>query len=227
MLAESGEVSPLGRYTLHHAIADYVKHMDGRATKQQTAERLAAYVPADLLNKDLSKITTDDLTAWHRATARSLPRVRSSEGETNHRRVNLDDGEVARRRKVSANRVLNQLRAALNFAFHSGKVATDAAWKRVRPFRNVTTARVRYLTVAESKRLLNACEPDFRPLVRAALETGCRVQELARLKVADFNPDVGTVHIRHSKTGKPRHVVLTPDGHAFFSSLRRDVLAAN
>ena len=219
LLAESGEVSPLGRYTLRHAIADYVKHMDGRATKQQTAERLAAYVPADLLNKDLSKITTDDLTAWHRATARSLPRVRSSEGETNHRRVNLDDGEVARRRKVSANRVLNQLRAALNFAFHSGKVATDAAWKRVRPFRNVATARVRYLTVAESKRLLNACEPDFRPLVRAALETGCRVQELARLKVADFNPDVGTVHIRQSKTGKPRHVVLTPDGHAFFSEL--------
>ena len=82
LLAESGEVSPLGRYTLRQAIADYVKHMDGRATKQQTAERLRRLCPGRSLNKDLSKITTDDLAAWHRATARSLPRVRSSEGET-------------------------------------------------------------------------------------------------------------------------------------------------
>jgi integrase len=219
MQGERGDVQ-LRRYTLRQTIADYVEHMDGRATQQQTVERLAAYVPAALADKDLTKITTDDLAAWHRAMARSLPRVRTSEAEPqNHRHVDLDDAEVLRRRKVSANRVLAQLRAALNFAFRASKVPSDAAWKRVRPFRGVASARVRYLTVAECKRLLNACDGDFRSLVRAALETGCRYQELARLKVEDFNPDVGTLLIRTSKTGKSRHVILTDEGQSFFSQL--------
>jgi len=41
----------------------------------------------------------------------------------------------------------------------------------------VAAARVRYLTVAEAKRLLNACNPDFRRLVQAALATGARYGE--------------------------------------------------
>jgi integrase len=65
--------------------------------------------------------------------------------------------------------------------------------------------------------LLNACEPDFRIIVRAALETGARHQELARLRVADFNPDSGTLHIRKSKASKDRHVILSEDGAALFA----------
>jgi hypothetical protein len=38
-------------------------------------------------------------------------------------------------------------------------------------------------TVAEAERLINACEPNFRSLVRAGLETGCRYGELIRLEV--------------------------------------------
>src|SRR5215467_1032922 len=52
-----------------------------------------------------------------------------------------------------------------------------------------------------------------RALVRAGLETGCRYGELVRwLEVCDFNPDASTLAIRQSKTGKPRHVVLTAEG---------------
>jgi integrase len=68
----------------------------------------------------------------------------------------------------------------------------------------------------EAERLINACEPDFRALVRAGLETGCRYGDLTRLEVCDFNPDTSTLAIRQSKTGKPRHVVLTEEGAAFF-----------
>ena len=81
------------------------------------------------------------------------------------------------------------------------------------------SARVRYLTVAEAQRLLNACPPDFRNLAQAALQTGCRYGELGRLTVRDFNPDSGTVAILRSKTGRSRHVVLTEEGVAFFSQL--------
>jgi integrase len=37
--------------------------------------------------------------------------------------------------------------------------------------------------------------------------------------VSDFNPDVGTVQVRQSKSGKPRHIVLTDEGVALFKQL--------
>jgi integrase len=83
----------------------------------------------------------------------------------------------------------------------------------------VDAARIRYLTVAECKRLLNACDPDFRRLCQAALATGARYGEIARLQVHDFNSDAGTVAVRQSKSGKPRHVVLTDEGVALFRQL--------
>ena len=111
------------------------------------------------------------------------------------------------------------LKAALNHAFDEGHVSNRDAWSRkLKPFRDVQVARVRYLTVAEAQRLLNAAHPAFRPLVRAALETGCRYGELTRAEVQDYNPDTGTLVIRKSKTGKARHVVLTEEGAEFFRS---------
>ena len=61
--------------------------------------------------------------------------------------------------------------------------------------------------------------PDFRRLAQAALVTGARYGELAALRVADFNPDSGTVHVRTSKSGKGRHIVLNDEGAALFKSL--------
>src|SRR5262249_44361948 len=125
--------------------------------------------------------------------------------------------EEIRQRRASANRVLTMLKAALNHANDEGHVANRDAWgRRLAPFEKVEVARVRYLTVVEAERLINACASEFRPLVRAGLETGCRYGELIRLTVADYNPDAGTLAIRQSKSGKPRHVVLTEEGAAFF-----------
>ena len=67
--------------------------------------------------------------------------------------------------------------------------------------------------------MLNACDPDFRTLAQAALVTGARYGELAALRAADFNPDSGTVHVRTSKSGKGRHIVLNDEGAALFKSL--------
>jgi integrase len=100
------------------------------------------------------------------------------------------------------------LKAALNHAFDEGHVSNRDAWgRKLKPFRDVEVARTRFLTINEAQRLLNACDSHFRPLMRAALETGCRYGELVRLEVQDFNPDAGTLAIRKSKTGRPRHVV--------------------
>jgi len=41
-------------------------------------------------------------------------------------------------------------------------------------FQKTTSSRVRYLTLDEQRKLVAACDDDFRPLVMAALYTGAR-----------------------------------------------------
>jgi integrase len=77
---------------------------------------------------------------------------------------------------------------------------------------------VRYLTILEAQRLINASDPDFRRLVEAALATGARVSELTALRVADFDADAATVTVRMAKSGRGRHIVLTEEGVALFRS---------
>jgi integrase len=119
------------------------------------------------------------------------------------------DAEAVRRRRATANRVLTYLKAALNHAWRNGVVPSDDAWRRVKPFRSVDAPVIRYLSRDEITRLLNACQGAFRDLVHAALLTGCRHGELRRLKVTDYNGDVGTLTVREAKSGQVRHVTLT------------------
>ena len=130
-------------------------------------------------------------------------------------RETADDEDARRARKATANRILTMLKAALNRAFHTDRVSSDSAWRKVKPFKKVDEAVVRYLSAAEARRLVRACPEDFRKLVQAALLTGCRYSELARLKCGNFNSDSGTLAIRLSK-GKVRHVVLTDEAKAAF-----------
>jgi integrase len=159
------------------------------------------------------------LRKWQAGLAKTAARLRTKPGAKQQHREFDGSEEAVRRRRSSANRVLTILKAALNHAFNDGKVASDAAWRKAKPFKGVDAARVRHLGVEEAKRLINASDAEFRPLVQAALQTGARYGELARLTVGDFNPDSGTVGIRQSKSGKPRHVVLADEGIALFTQL--------
>jgi integrase len=108
------------------------------------------------------------------------------------------------------------LKAALNHCWEDSKISTNDAWQRVKPFKGVDAARIRYLQKDETQRLVNAAKPEFRLLVQAALLTGARYGELARLRVNDFHADAQTIGVRKSKSGKPRHVILTDEGVKFF-----------
>src|SRR5262249_9935607 len=156
---------------------------------------------------------------WHHGLAEKPALARSKPGrKPNHRKADRSADGI-RKRRASANRILTVLKAALNHPWKAGHVASDDAWRRVRSFRAVDTARVRYLTETECVRVVNACEPAFRNLVRGALLTGCRYSELANMRVADFNGDVGMATVRENKAGKPRHVVLTDEGRKLFATL--------
>jgi integrase len=208
-----------GAYTVSDAVTDYLAEI--QAEKKPAAVQGAKYVfDAWILPElgaiQIEKLTTDRLNRWRNKLATQPKRVRTKRtAREQATRETPDDEDARRARKATANRILTMLKAALNRAFYADRVSSDTAWRKVKPFKRVDEAVVRYLNAEEARRLVNACGKDFRKLVQAALFTGCRYAELARLKCADFNPDSGTLAIRLSKR-KVRHVVLTDEAKAAF-----------
>jgi integrase len=208
-----------GPFRVRDAIEAYLNYLGDRATAYDGRIRFEKHVQPALGDIPLGELTADQIRDWHRVHARSLPLIPRKRNGVQTREVDFSDPEQARKRQVSANRVLAILKAALNGAFRDGKVDSDIAWRRVEPFENVERSRNRYLTIAECQRLLNAAEQNFRDVLRGALETGSRYGELCRLQCGDYNPDSGTIHIRKSKSGKERNIILTDDGQEFFAHL--------
>ena len=211
-----------GPYTVKMAVDDYwVKYKKNGKGVKNTRAQLDAHIIPEFGEIEVADLTAKRIRQWHSAMAEKPRRLRSSKLEPVKYAEAGDDDESRRRRKVTANRVLGIMKALLNFAYdeEEEKVTTDKEWRRVKPFKGVDASRTRYLNKSECVRLVNACAPHFRPLVQAALLTGCRYGELTRMEVADYNPDSGTVLVRTSKTGNPRHVILDDDGQPFFADI--------
>jgi integrase len=209
-------------YLVRDAVAAYLEHLEGRASWHDAKRRLEAFVLPAFGDKAVNDLDDDEIRKWHRSIAKQGARARTKPGAPQNYRKSDGDPDAARKRQASANRCLDLIRAALNLARRNHKktgVKSSEAWDDVERFKGVHIPRSRFLTVAESQRLINGSDTDFRILVRAALETGARYSELARLRVSDFNPEGGTLHIRKSKAHKDRHVVLTEDGGEFFADL--------
>jgi integrase len=222
---QAGDFVPLDRpYTVADAVADYLadyKRRSGKAT-DRIEWAVGAWIKPELGTMPLAKLTKRRIQDWHQKIADTPARLRTRVGETQKHREADASPEGVRRRRSTANRVLTILKAALNHAHREGRCASDNAWRQVRAFREADAARLRYLSEEEAKRLTNACSQDLRLLVTAALLTGCRYGELTLFTADDFNPDAGTIRVRVSKSGKPRHVVLTQGGQEFFARLAAD-----
>jgi integrase len=206
---------------IEHYLIDYTAR--GGKARRMTEITFEAHVPAKLAERKIPELTASMIRSWHRGLATSPARLRTSAAATKRRVRPLpsEDPDALRARRATANRILTQLKAALNLAYREGHATTDYPWRMAKPFAKVDTAHVRYLTDEEAKRLVNACPPDLRALVTAALLTGCRYQELATLRPADADIDAGVLLIRAAKGGKPRHVVLTDEGREFFGRQAR------
>src|SRR6266404_3186817 len=231
------------RYTVAQAVTDYLEHLKIRAKSWRDTEvKLRAHVLPELGTTQLSELTPEIIRRWRDGLARRtrdrgqsrVGRPRKDRQASKGRPVATggsvgeaadsptavtEQADLLRRKQATANRIFNSLRACLNHAWRDGKVGSDHAWRRVPAFRNVETPVIRFLTSEEALRLVNASDPEFRPLVRAALLTGCRYGELCALKAGDFDGENQTLVIRHSKSGRPRHVYLTEEGTEFFEGL--------
>ena len=206
--AAAGIEEPDAPITVADVVREYLdwteKHRRPTTAREWPYMAKAHILPA-LGKLEVSKLTTARLRKWHEGLAEQPARLRTRPGEKQRHREQNGDPDAVRARRATANRNLTVLKAALNHAWQGGKITgSDEAWRKVKPFRGADAARVRYLQIDECTRLLNACEPDFRRLVRAALVTGARYGELCRADVSDFNPDSASLLVRESKGGKPR-----------------------
>ena len=226
VLLAGGEVPHKGPYTVADAWAEYLadaelRGVHGLRIMKQTAE--AHIIPA-LGQVDVAKLTPKKVRDWHQALAALARRKTGAPRKPGADVVHLAAPETEdekRARKDSANRILSNLKAALNFAARSRGIGRATDWRQVKPFQNVTQPRVRFLTVNEQQLLVNACPPELRALVKGALYTGARYGELTRVVVGDLNPQ-GSLFIQFGKANKggykPRHVVLTKEGLEWFVS---------
>jgi integrase len=211
--------NPTGPYTVRDALTDYLDwfRATGRKSINETEASVHAFILPQLGDDDVASLTPARLRKWHAEIAAAPPRLRTRPGQKQNVRDTKGDAEAPRRRRATANRILTVLKAALNQAWREGKAASDDPWRRVAPFREADAARIRYLDREECRRLVNASPEPLRTIVRGALLTGARYSELARMHVADFHRDSGTVLVRTSKAGKVRHIELTIEGLDFFN----------
>lgn len=213
-------------YTVRQTMADYLAANSHRGEAFKEAQyRINADILPDLGDLRLAKLTTRRIADWHRALAERGARKRGRKGGEAMFRAAPKTADDKRKRQASANRTLTILKAALNHAWKDGKAPSDDAWRRVAPFKNVEAPVIRSLSAEECRRLTNAADADVRPLIRAALLTGCRYAEITRLEARDVNLEANTLTIRTSKSGKARHVVLTEEAARFFEGMIADKTA--
>ena len=218
---DAGEAST-GPYTVETMMTEYLSNRQKAKRKPLTDMQsiINTHIVPALGSMDVSKLTFSKIERWRDSLAESDPRVRVKAGaEPATRKIDNNDPEIVRKRHATANRIFTVLRAALNFAYKRGKVSTRAAWDRITPFASVDAPKVRHLTLAECRRVTDACEADFRQLVHAALYSGCRYGELIAMRVDAFDEASHSIHVAQSKSGKSRFVPLSDEGAAFFRSV--------
>ena len=224
------------RYDVRSAVADYVTWLKTHKKTSHDAElKLNAYLLPFMGDRAIEDLKSDDFDRWltwaidHKPAGRrgdkpaKPPKTPKTAKQIEAARVKaakpvIDAKERKRRKKSTLNRVISNVVACLNRAYEGDhNITSDAAWRRLKKFKKVTGSRKQWLTTDQCKRLVNAAAPDFRPIVHAAMLTGCRWSELRQLKCADYDASSGTLYVADGK-GDRRHVYLTEDGQAAFES---------
>lgn len=109
---------------------------------------------------------------------------------------------------VSVNRELDTLKSMFNRAIEWGML-NDSPAKNVKKFA-VDDRRVRFLTIAEIHKLLDATSDDLRGIVVLALNTGMRKGEIFRLKWEYFDLKNAIIHlpVSLSKNKRSREIPM-------------------
>ena len=175
----AGEETPAaGVYTVRDAIRDYLSDarragMKGHLTTTQSA---AAHILPRLGEVPVVKLTRRRLEEWHLALSETPRKTTGKPKDPEEEEAAIErSAEATRKRRVTANRVLSIVKAALNHARVQRQVSGPAVWQEVKSFKGVDVSRSQFLTIDEQQRLVAACDPEFRVLVQAALRNASTI----------------------------------------------------
>lgn len=209
----SGEERPTvtrpGKHTVQAAYDDYCAARKNPLDSRE-ASSWRRFIEPSLGARDVSELTPHELNRWLQAQVGA----RGERGQTKDRG---DEKDALRRARYTANRRWNLLRAVLNYAFESDAVPSDAAWRKVKPFRNVDRPRTVTATLEQARALLGQLSGPLLPLAQGALFTGLRLGELVGLRVDDIDVNDSRIRVRHGKGDRERFVPLNTEGCAFFA----------
>jgi hypothetical protein len=205
----SGKSGPM---TVAAAMDAYLEFLENnRKSADDARYRTAAFIRPKLGEIEVASLKADRIRKWLVDLAKTPPRLRTKDGEKQNYRAISKDADALRRRRATANRTLTVLKAALNRTWREGAVASNVEWHRVEPFENVDAARVRYLSIAEAKRLINAADR-LPPLGASRFRNRRPIWRAHGPASGRFHFRCRTIRIRQSKAGRARHVVLTEEG---------------
>ena len=208
-------------FTVGDALQDYVewKRVSAAKTHFQTNLSLINHhlIPR-LGDQPLEGFTARQFTEFCRDVLETPPK-RGNQKAGPRTRLEKLDRESLRKRKKTLNTLIGILRACFRMAWENGEIESDRAWRCLKRLPHADTPRNEFLTRPQCQALLKACGPELRQLVLGALYTGCRVSELAQMKVRDVGGHFFGVYVRPLKSYRGRYVHLPEEGMSFFLDL--------
>ena len=210
-----------GPYTVSDALDDYMDGFRGKtgSVPVDLKSRIESIIRPALGHYEVSALTTEIIRKWHEARAKSPAKLRTGKRAKTQNERPVETPEAVRRRRSTANRDLTVLKAALNRAADDRDWLSVDPWVKVKPFGKVELAKRRYLSDDEARRLVNAADEEFRPLVKATLLTGGRYGELRHVKAKDYDRQSQTLWLSETKGIEPRPVYLDAEGVTILDEL--------
>lgn len=215
-------ICPIGDvHSVGHALSAYVEWKRIAATPSNFCSLLS--VINHHLVPRVSNIVLNDFNGSHFHSLavdvlESAPKY-GNQPQGPRRAIRELSEEELRKRKKTLNRLVSILRGSFEIAWEKGILDDDRPMRCLRRLPNWDRPRIVFLDREECRRLLDACHRDLRPLVLAALYTGCRASELTGLRVNEFDQTARSIFIAKPKNRRSRHVFLPDEGFEFFAHL--------
>ena len=205
---------PRRGHKIGHAAEEYLAYKFARGVKSY--REIKRVLDTDILPtwKDvpLKLATVRAVDAWITELVKSPCRTRSGKA------LPIDNSiEGRRRRRATAQKKYNVLRAVLNFAYAQHMIDVPI-WRGVKDLENIDPPEDEFPTLAECKRLARRAPAEFRPIVEATFLTGAAYGELTAMRVSEYRADTGHAVVFNSKR-RNRAIPLTTDGVALFDDM--------
>ncbi len=207
-------------YTVGHALTDYVdwtRIARSSGGHYNNLTLINHHVSSALVHVPLEEFTARHLQQLAVQVIETPPRFGFSPYRQKVSIESLGPDEL-RKRKRTFNSLISILRMAFQLAWDSGHIQSERPWRCLKRVAVNHSPRTLFLTRDECTRLLQHCTPALRLLTMGALYTGCRVGELANLRVEDVGHQIFGLRIAAFKRGPARFVFLPDEGMAFFLS---------